>query len=299
MKRRFILLMVLLGGCASAPSNGEKPTPPNASEQVEEVPPPTGSEQEEHPWGQELEVHFIDVGNADATLYKSQGCNILIDAGEQSSNVASYLQAQGIKTLDLVIATHPHADHIGGMSDVIAQFEIGDVYMSDASNETKTFERLLNALEQKQEDILIPETYEKVTCGDLEVEFLYPGAEHQYKSLNEESIVTKISYHDFSITSLADIDGQGEQDLLSMNQLTKSNVVKVSHHGSSNQANHPKIYNIIQPEVAIITSGLNNKYGHPHMETLEMLKQLQIPYYRSDFDGTIIITSDGVNYDVQ
>lgn len=239
-----------------------------------------------------MSVHFIDVGKGDATLYEVAGCTILIDAGYDDSNVVGYLKEHGITTLDIVIATHPDKDHIGGMSEVIDTFPITDFYLSNAEKEAKSYEQMMEALAKAQiQPIEVPKTFKR-SCGPLTVEFLYPGADVVYEEVNEESIVTRISYQDFSITSLADLNQEALADLLKMKKLQPSTIVKASHHGDL-EANPKVLYELLQPEVVIITSDANQNDGVPKKALLTMFDSLGIAYYRSDVDGTIIIESDG------
>ncbi len=245
-----------------------------------------------------LQVHFIDVGQGDSILIQTPGKqNILIDGGEknQGAYLQSYLQKQGVKHLHMVIATHPHADHIGGLVQVLANFPTDTVYLPPVTHTTRTFEDLLSTIEQENIPLSPPPSSEPILFEkDLALEFLSPQRDFQ-DHLNDWSIVLKLTYDNHRFLFTGDIEGAAETALIqdySRDRLD-ADVLKVSHHGSSTSSSL-SFLEAVSPQVSVISSGKENPYGHPHKETLERLLQFSPNLYRTDLQGTVLINSDGV-----
>lgn len=239
-----------------------------------------------------LTVHYIDVGQADSILVQVNGKNMLIDAGNKAdgSKVASYLQKQGVKKLDYVIATHPHEDHIGGMSDVIKKFPIEDFYAPKKTTTTKTFENMISALKGKK--IKVASAGVQLNLGDnVTCEMLAPNSE-SYEEINNYSAVIKLTYGKSKFLFMGDAEKLSEDEILANNYDISADVLKVGHHGSSSSSS-PNFLDKVSPKIVIISSGKNNDYGHPHKETLSEFKKRNYTIYRTDIDGTIVLTSDG------
>lgn len=248
-----------------------------------------------------FQLHFIDVGNADATLIVAQDKHILIDAGENDmgGRVVRYLKDQGVEKLDLVIGTHPHSDHIGGLDNVIQNFEIGTLMMPKIPDKivptSKTYTDVLKAAKAKQLSITAPKPGDKLELGGATFTILGPGEE--YDDLNNLSIVTKVDYKNFSALLTGDAEKEAESDLLDGGWDLTADVLKVGHHGSSTSSSK-KFLQAVNPATAVIHVGTDNSYGHPTKSTLERLRDAGASIYRTDLNGTVIVGSDGTTVHV-
>lgn len=243
-----------------------------------------------------LSVHFIDVGQGDC-IYINQGeYNMLIDAGnnEDGEKLVSYLKNLNVNGFDYVIGTHPHEDHIGGMDDIINNFEIYNYYMPDKLSTTKTFEDVLDALDNKGLSYTVPNIDDEFKLGDATFKVIYSGDDTN--DINDSSIVLKMTYGDNTFLFTGDATSNVEEIIL--NKDIKSDVLKVAHHGSS-YSSTTEFLDKVDPKYAIISVGTNNSYNHPASITLQKLSNRDIKVYRTDLDGTIIFTSDGTNLSVQ
>lgn len=243
-----------------------------------------------------LEVTFIDVGQADSILLENEGHYMLIDAGnnEDGPKLVNYFKNQNISNFDYVIGTHPHEDHIGGLDDVIENFNIETFYMPDVITTTKTFEDVLDALGEKDMSLSIPKTNATFKLGDATVKVLYVGTEEE-SDLNNTSIVLKVTYQNISFLFTGDASTKVEEQLNKSD--LQSTVLKVGHHGSSTATNE-EFLNTVNPQYAVISVGVDNQYEHPHTTVLNTLASHNITTYRTDQDGTIKIITDGTNIEV-
>ena len=243
-----------------------------------------------------LEVTFIDVGQADSILLENEGQYMLVDAGnnEDGPKLVTYLKGLGINQFNYVVGTHPHEDHIGGLDDIINNFNIKNFYMPDVITTTKTFEDVLDALENKNIALTIPNKNDTFKLGDATIKVLYVGSEDE-KDLNNTSIVLKATYQNvsFLLTGDASTKVEGNLDRKDL----ESTVLKVAHHGSSTATNE-EFLNLVNPKYAVISVGKDNQYNHPHTSVLNTLANHNITTYRTDEDGTIQMITDGVNIEI-
>lgn len=243
---------------------------------------------------EDIEVHFIDVGQADSILIKSStGKNMLIDAGNNDDEdlIYSYLKDKGIETLDIVVGTHPHEDHIGGLDTVINNFDVKKIYMPKVSNNTKTFEDVLLATKNKGLKITTPTSGDNFELGNAKCTMLAPNSS-TYDELNNYSIVIKLEYEDTSFLFTGDAEGISEQEMLNKGYDLSADVLKVGHHGSESSTTE-LFLEAVSPKHAVIMVGKDNSYGHPHDIILQRLKENNINVYRTDKSETIIATTDG------
>lgn len=245
-----------------------------------------------------LVAHFIDVGQGDANFLElPNGDVMLIDAGIASSgdDIVEYIKDLGYTDIDYVIATHPHADHIGGMSEVIEAFDVGTIYMPKAVSTSKTYENLLETIKEKGKSIHTGrEGVEVLNEDDLTIEMLAPVSE-DYSNLNDYSIVLKITYGDVSFLYTGDAE---ETNLSEITKDLSADVLKVGHHGSDTSTTDEFLAKV-NPSYAVISVGEGNSYGHPAESTINLLKEYTNSIYRTDLNGTVIIRSDGVNIEVE
>lgn len=238
-----------------------------------------------------LKIHYIDVGQADSELIQIDDKNILIDAGNNDNMTYDYLKTLGIAKLDYIIATHPHADHIGNMATIIKNFQVDNFYAPKASTTTKTFENMVNALKNKNLKMTVPKVGDSLTIGDAKLTFLAPNSD-KYEDLNNYSIVCKLKYGNTSFLFTGDAEDVSEGEILQKQLDIQADVLKVGHHGSHSSTTQ-EFLDKVNPTYAIISCGKDNDYGHPHKETLDKLNKKGAKVFRTDVSGTIIATSDG------
>lgn len=241
-----------------------------------------------------LKVNYIDVGQGDSILVQVNGKNLLIDAGttESTDKLISYLDKQKITNLDYVVATHPHEDHIGGMSAVIKKYKIGEFYAPKITSKTKTFENMVKALKNKNIKINVAKPDITLDLGkNTKCEMLAPNSS-KYEDLNNYSAVIKITYGNSKFLFMGDAEKLSENEILNKNYDISCDVLKVGHHGS-NSSTSKQFLDKASPKIAVISCGKNNDYGHPHHETLDALKKKNIQIYRTDVNGSIVLLSYG------
>ncbi len=246
--------------------------------------------------GEKLQIWFLDVGQADSILIQNGDANMLIDAGnnEDGKKLVSYFQSLGIETFQYVIGTHAHEDHIGGMDDIIDNFDIDTFYMPDAITTTATFESVLDSLEAKNIAFQTPSIDSIFKLGNATIDVLYVGTDDS--DLNNTSIVLKLTYGNTSILFMG--DAEKEVETIIEKKDISADVLKVGHHGS-NTSSSKTFLEKVNPSYAIISVGTGNSYGHPSNTTIQNLENQNIQIYRTDENGTIIMTSDGTNITFQ
>lgn len=244
----------------------------------------------------QLVVHYLDVGQGDSAFIElPDGQCMLIDASVSSygDKIVETIEGYGYTEIDYLVATHPHADHIGGMTDVVEGFEIGEVYMPKATSTSKTFEGLLTAISDKGLQIHTAKTGVTIYSDDeTEIEILAPVSE-SYEETNNYSAVVKITYGSNSFLFTGDAEELSENEMLDecYDKLC-ADVLKVGHHGSSSSTSDAFLQ-AVSPKYAVISCGADNSYGHPHKETISRLNDMGIDYYRTDRNGTVTINCNG------
>lgn len=241
-----------------------------------------------------LEVHFLDVGQADCILISSDGHYMLVDAGNNGDGqqIVDYLNELGITKFDYVIGTHPHEDHIGSLDTVINSFEVANLIMPVKAHTTKTFTDVVEAIEQKNLTVTKPVAGDKYSLGSAEFTILAPVKEDYGDELNDWSVGIKLVHGNNSIVMCGDAEQGAEADICSNGLDISAQVLKVGHHGSRTSSSD-SFLKAVNPKYAIISCGMGNDYGHPHIETLNKLAAANIQVFRTDEQGTIILQSDG------
>lgn len=250
-----------------------------------------------------LAVHFIDVGQGDSILIQNPDNEfILIDTGEkdQYEKLSSYLGHYNVKTLKYAIFTHPHSDHIGSADKIVKNYNIENIIMPEVYHDTKTFERLIDEIENKNLEITRAIPGDIYHFGEAEFIILAPNSE-KYKSMNNYSVVIKLIYGSNSFLFTGDMEKESENEVIKYcqnnNMSLSADVLKVAHHGSStsSQSNFLKQIN---PIFAVIMCGSDNNYNHPNLKTVERIESTGAEVLRTDLEGDIIIISNGKNVSV-
>lgn len=243
-----------------------------------------------------LQVYFIDVGQADSILITNQDHYMLIDAGnnEDGPKLVKYFKDElGISKFDYVVGTHPHEDHIGGLDDIINNFTIDNFYIPDVMTTTKTFEDVLDALDNKGLEITVPNIGDKFNLGEAEFEVMYTGTDDS--DLNNTSIVLKMIFGNYSYLFTGDATDKVEKILLDKD--IDVDVLKVGHHGSA-YSSSKEFLDKVTPKYAFISVAKENSYGHPSKDTLNRLMKYTRKIYMTSELGTIMIDSDGKKIEV-
>ena len=243
----------------------------------------------------DLQVYFIDVGQADSILIANNDNYMLIDAGnnEDGDKLVKFLKNQGIKKFNYVIGTHPHEDHIGGLDNVINNFKIDKIYLPDVTTTTKSFDEVINSLEDNNLSITIPKVGETFELGEAKLKVLYSGTDSE--ELNNSSIVVKMVFGDYSYLFTGDATSKIEEIII--NEDIDVDVLKVAHHGSP-YSTTPKFISKVKPKYAIIPVGKENNFGHPSQNIINRIKLYTDKIYCTDELGTIVFNSDGKNIEV-
>ena len=241
----------------------------------------------------ECEFHFIDVGQGDCAMIITEDTTVVVDTGPQdhAKSTERYI-SRYTDTIDYLILTHPHEDHIGGADELIESVTVKNIIMSDASTDTATFSTLLNAIEEDDINVIEAKSADKYSVGDIDITILAPIGD--FTDHNDYSIVVKVEYGKTSAVITGDVEQHAEELIIDNfdERILNADILKLGHHGSYT-SNSDGFLKAISPDYAVITCGVDNEYGHPHIETLDRLDKFGIDYFRTDQDGHIVFYSDG------
>lgn len=243
-----------------------------------------------------LQVHFLDVGQADCALLECGGKYMLIDGGNvaDSSLVVSYLQKIGVAELEAVVCSHAHEDHVGGLPGVLAVFPTKAVYAPTNTYSSKVFDDFLYYADQQRLEVTIPSPGDRIDFADASVTVL--GPTKSYADPNNTSIVLMVQFGQTKFLFTGDMETEAEGDMLEYwgeHFDWHADVLKVGHHGSETSTGY-RFVRSVMPDYAIISVGEGNTYGHPHEAPLSRLEQAGVAQYRTDKLGTVIAVSDGM-----
>ncbi len=250
------------------------------------------------PNGKLLDIHYLDVGQGDSIFIElPNGKTMLIDASVSSADdtIIKYIKGQGVKKLDYVIATHPHADHIGAMAKVLDAFDIGMVYMPDVTANTKTFEKMLDVIEEKEIPVKRAKAGVTVLNADGVTATLLAPVSDEYSDMNDYSAVLRIEYGKRAFMFMGDATTVSEGEIRGK---INCDVVKVGHHGSSSSSGEAFVL-ATGADYAVFSVGEGNDYGHPHKESLDRWKNSGAKILRTDIDGNIVVSTDGEQMSVR
>ncbi len=278
------LLLCLSAGCKQAPGEAL-----GTAEKAQEV---RSAEKKQD--SSDLEVHFIDVGQGDATLILCGGHAMLIDAGDNDKGtlVQSYLRSQAVENLDYVIGTHPDADHIGGLDVVLYKFDCETVILPDIDSDTKTYEDVLAAMSEKDYAVTRPVVGQTYALGDAEFTIVAPNRDYG-NDKNDWSVGVLVQNGENRFLFTGDAGEDAEKDMLANGIDLSADVYKVAHHGSDTGTSEAFL-EAVAPDWAVISVGEDNSYGHPDAQVLNELRSAGVSVFRTDEQGTIVAVSDGI-----
>jgi competence protein ComEC len=242
-------------------------------------------------------VHYIDVGQGDSILIQVNNKNLLIDSGPKSDKkkLLTYLSSLNLDKLDYVIATHPHDDHIGNMDHIINDYNVLAFYAPKVQSTTKNFEKMVESLKSKNLKInVIKKGTDSINLGKNTKVTVFSPNKDSYENLNNYSPVIKIEYGKTSFLFTGDAEKDVEKEILATNEDIGADILKVGHHGSSTSTTNDFL-NKVNPSIAVICVGNDNNYNHPNDDTIKRLNENKVVIYRTDNDGTVILSSDGSN----
>ncbi|MFC1983148.1 lamin tail domain-containing protein, partial [Chloroflexota bacterium] len=240
-----------------------------------------------------LFVHFIDVGQGDSILLDSGSTEVLIDGGDKTPGVVSYIDDYVDGNIEIVVATHPHADHIGGLIGVFGSFEVDQVWLNGDTSPSQTYSEFMSAVYSEGAQIYEARRGDIISAGNLYFDVLHPT--NLSGSTNNNSVVLSLNYGQIDFLFTGDAEQEAESSMLGAGVVPYVEILKVGHHGSSTASSIPFL-DAVQPEVAIYMAGEGNPYGHPHNETLTALDNIGADIYGTDINGTIVVTVDCESY---
>lgn len=239
-------------------------------------------------------IHTIDVGQGDSILIQTPNSkNILIDGGDNNSHhiVSNYLKKKKVKNIDYIIATHFDSDHIGGLDNIIDKFKVSRIYAPNYKCSTESYKNLINSCSNKNLDLQYLKQGDFINIEDnINLTVLSPSYIQEENNLN--SIVFKIDYKNKSFLFTGDAEANNEINIINSYDMSDIDFIKIGHHGSSSSTTEEFIKEV-SPDIAVISCGYKNQYGHPHKSTLDTLEKNNVLTYRTDILGNIVFYSDG------
>jgi beta-lactamase superfamily II metal-dependent hydrolase len=242
-----------------------------------------------------LTVHFIDVGQGDSILLDLGETEVLIDGGEKSPGVVSYIDDYVDGPLEVMVATHPHTDHIGGLIAVLDAFEVDEIWLNGDTTTSQTYSQFMSAVNSEGAEVFTARRGDTIQAGNLTFNVLNPA--NLSGTINNNSIVLSLSYGQVDFLFTGDAEQEAEASMLAEGIVPYVEILKVGHHGSRT-ASSIQFLQAAEPERAIYMAGQSNSYGHPHEETIANLCEVDAEIYGTDIHGTITVTTNGVTYDV-
>ena len=247
-----------------------------------------------------LQVTFLDVGQGDAAWLKTpDGWDILIDGGEKAEGpgLVSYLQSHGVTDIEVLVLSHPHADHVGGLIAILQNMEVDEALTNCQSYDSAIYQEFQQLLLDKGIPTTCVRDGHNFTWGGVSAAAVNPP-EPLISDVNNDSVVLRISYSTIDFLFTGDIESGAESAILERAPPVEAEVLKVAHHGSGSSSTALFLAQV-NPEIAVISVGTSNPYGHPDSETLARLRDAGATIYRTDLHGTIVVTTDGTTYSVQ
>ena len=248
------------------------------------------------PKSENLTVYFIDVGQGDSILLDLNDTEVLIDGGDESPGVVSYIDDYIDGSLEVMVATHPHADHIGGLIGVLNAFEVDEIWLNGDTSTSATYSQFMSAVNSEGAEVHVARRGDTIHAGNLTFNVLNPV--NLSGTINNNSIVLSLSYGQVDFLFTGDAEQEAEASMLAVGIVPDVEILKVGHHGSRT-ASSMQFLQAAKPECAVYMAGQGNSYGHPHQETLTALTQVAAETYGTDTCGTIVVTTDGKSFSVE
>jgi competence protein ComEC len=247
--------------------------------------------------GDTLQVRILDIGQGDSIFIRTpNGSTMLIDGGEKNSGALDFLEAQGIDRINVMVASHPHADHIGGLVDILrSDIAVDEVVDSGYTSTSRTYEQYLDGIIDRKAKYREVHRGDTITLDGLTFDVLSPGTEDDFDNTNDGSVVLRLVFGPTSFLFTGDAEHEAEEAMLEAGVPLQADILKLGHHGSSTSTTDAFLA-AVDPEVAIYSAAEGNSYGHPHRETVAKLKEAGIPMYGTDVSGTVTITADNNGY---
>lgn len=288
-----LLLAPLMSSCQPEPT--QPPPTPTPAPMLTPTPTPSLTST---PAATELEVHYIDVGQGDSILVDLGETEILIDGGDKSSGIVEYLKHFVDEPLEVMVATHPHADHIGGLVAVLDEFQVDQIWHNGDTSSSQTYAQFMAAVQAESAEVHVGRRGDEISVGELTFIILNPAT--LSGSTNNNSIVLSLSYGEVDFLFTGDAEHEAEAAMLIASDIPVPDIeiLKVGHHGSRTASSQDFLF-VTSPEVAIYMAGTGNRYGHPHEEIISNLNQVGAEIYGTDIHGTIVIVTDGESYTLQ
>lgn len=310
--RSLILVLLLIGfGCESAGTNDTGLAEQSADNETVETNTPETSNETEDAEGNQIDkkhkkangtltVDYIDAGQGDATLFHYEDntgeYTMLYDTGDWlGDEVVPFLQDKGIDKLDLVIVSHPHADHIGQLANVMDHFTVDEVWMSGNEANSEVFAKAMTAVLDSDADYDEPEAGSIYDLGPISITVLHP--ETLTEKLNEDSLSIHLALDEVAFVFTGDAYKSQEQMMMDGQATIEADFLQLGHHGSDTSSSAGFV-DAVQPDYAIYSAGVDNSYGHPHQEVVSLFEEKGIPLYGTDIHGTITVTTDGITADI-
>ena len=315
----FAVLLLMLGACAESPDEPQDAAPPadsHSAAPLDDVAQPAreaAQELEQDPDRQSdaeadtstasvsgtLEIHFLDVGQADATLLRHEEAVMLIDTGDwRRTDTLAYLEQLGIDRIDVVAITHPHADHIGQFDHIMAAVDVDEVWWPGTTTTTQTFERALSALEASPASYAEPRAGDRTTLGPLTIDIIGPEPGTRLSDIHDDSLSMRVSFGDVSALFTGDAERSAEATMVARYpEMLKADIYQAGHHGSDTSTTASMLA-AVDPAVTVISSGVGNSYGHPHASVLARLAEHGGEVYATAANGTVVVTTDGADFTV-
>ncbi|TVR40049.1 MAG: MBL fold metallo-hydrolase [Bacteroidia bacterium] len=241
------------------------------------------------------EVHFVDVGQGDAIYVVTPEKNVLIDGGRRNSGIVEYLQRLEVESIDLVIGTHPHADHVGGLIEVFHTFDVTEVIDPEVNYSTVTYRDYRTTIDSREITFTAGRSGMEWQLSEGAVMQIVHPAAPSTRHINDASVVARIVFGDIAVLLTGDAEERAEREMLARSEPLRSQILKVGHHGSITSTTLDFLEQV-KPEVAVIMVGEGNRYAHPNEETLHNLEAAGAEIYRTDTHGSIVIKTNGIRY---
>ena len=294
----LICFLYFFAACEEQPLPTETPQMPTpAPTPTEEQPPPTETPQTPTPTPTEaeLQVHFIDVGQGDSILIDHGENEVLIDGGDKQPGVVPYLNKYVDGALEVIVATHPHDDHIGGLIAVLDAFQVKEIWHNGEQLSSNTCDEFMSGVEMENAEVHLGRRGDNINIGELTFTILNPI--NLEGTTNNNSIVMTLSYGTVDFLFTGDAEREAEAAMLMASDIPVPNVeiLKVCYHGSR-LASSKDFLAVTSPEVAIYMAGEGNRWGLPNEETIKALKEIGADIYGTDVHGNVVVTTDGEEY---